>query len=57
MFTMQELDVAPLCDQMPMDARPGASARPPLRGPAVAAAARLMSVTARYCAAVLSSAV
>lgn len=54
MFTMQDSDVAPLCDQMPMTLDPVLQLAFRCGVPPVAAAVRLMSVTARYCAVVLS---
>lgn len=54
MFTMRDSDVAPLCDQMPMTLDPVLRLARRCGVPPVAAAVRLMSVTARCCAAVLS---
>jgi hypothetical protein len=54
MFTMKDADVAPLCDQMPMTLDVVLQLARRCGVPPIAAALRLMSVTFRFCAAVLS---
>ncbi|HEX8115251.1 MAG TPA: hypothetical protein VF516_46310, partial [Kofleriaceae bacterium] len=54
MFTMKDADVARLCDRMPMTLDPVLQLARRCGVPPVAAAVRLMGVTVRFCAAVLS---